>query len=149
MLVLISGIVVAVYTLLSAAALWLSARVRRMVKAGREASSVLPDMKPHQVAMLADYSAGWRGRVWELSLILMLASVLALLSGAEAEAAAAWFLALGLLADTLLFLGWQGRDGWIARASPLERLADAGQCLALLAALAVLTWRVINDAAIL
>jgi hypothetical protein len=148
MLVLISGIVVAVYTLLSAAALWLSARVRRMVKAGQEATAVLPDMKPHQVAMLADYSAGWRGRVWELSLILMMACLLAMLSGAEAEAAAAWFLALGLLADTLLFLGWQGRDAWIAKASPLERLADAGQCLALLAALAVLTWRVINDTAL-
>ena len=148
MLVLISGIVVAVYTLLSAAALWLSARVRRMVKAGQEATAVLPDMKPHQIAMLADYSAGWRGRVWELSLILMMACLLAMLSGAEAEAAAAWFLALGLLADTLLFLGWQGRDAWIAKASPLERLADAGQCLALLAALAVLTWRVINDTAL-
>lgn len=146
MLVLISGIVVAVYTLLSAAALWLSGRVRRVVKAGQEAATVVPDMKPHQVAMLADYSAGWRGRVWELSLVLMLACVLALLSGAQAERAAAWFLALGLLADTLLFLAWQGRDAWIARASPIERLADGGQCLALLAALAVLTWRVVNDA---
>jgi hypothetical protein len=145
MLVLLSGVAVALYAVMSAVGLWLSGRLRRMARTGERDEALLSSMPPHHVDLLTTYGAGWRGRVWQLTIIALIACVLALLTGAEAEAAAAWFLAAALAGDCLLFFTFEGRDRYIARASQTERLADAGQCLVLLAALGILAWRMMND----
>jgi hypothetical protein len=141
LLVALSAIVIALYTVMSACGLWLADQVRRARRSGRAMPETLADLPPHHIDLLAGYGAGMRSRIWQLSIIALLASLLALASGHQA---AAWFFGLALLADSMLFLTFSGRGAYVARASALERLADAASCLVLLAALAILVWRVGN-----
>lgn len=144
-LVTLSGLAVALYAVMSALGLWLAGRVRRLVREGRQDDALFGQLPRHQIEMLGSYGAGWRGRLWEVSIIALIACVLAVMAGAAAEAAAAWFLAVALLADCLLFFTFPGRRAYVARMSEAERLADSAQCLVLLGAFGVLVWRFLND----
>jgi hypothetical protein len=134
----LSGLVFAAYAVLSAIAIWLAQRLQAADGAAFAARLQRDGTPAHHLDMLRSYSAGNRLLVWQASLVLLVLSVAAIVAGSPL---AVYLAGLALGVDCLLFMTCKGREAILMRATPLERLVDAGQTIALLAAFLVLAWR--------
>ena len=136
-LVTLAGLIVLAYTISSAGGLWMSRYLNGVIDRGDDLPESMSDIPTHHLELMVHYSAGIRIYIWALSVGLLVLTLLALIGG---SALAFWTLGFAVIIDVLLFMTCTDIYKIVEESSPLERLLDMGQCLALLASLAILMW---------
>jgi hypothetical protein len=136
-LLTIAGIIVLLYTLSSVMGLWLSYKVMDAVADDAPLPEALEEVPDHHIELMANFAHGWRRYAWAGSIIALFTTLIALVTSSPL---AFWALGSALLIDSLLFLTYDGLKQFVAQTNLQERLIDIAQCLALLAAFALLLW---------
>ncbi len=139
----IAGLIIGLYAIYCGLGLWMAQHVMA-VERGEEAfmdedgQTILDQLPSAHIEMMKHYYNGVPGIVWRFAFLCLVASIGGLLFKLP-YAVHLYAIALGL--DCLLFLTYEKKNQFLAQTSYAERMFDAVQYLALLAALAILVWR--------
>lgn len=137
LLLTIAGIVIALYTLSSVVGLWMSYQIMDALAEGHAIPEVLDEADDHHIELMSNYATGWRRHAWATSIVALFTTLLAMLIQSQL---AFWALGIALIIDVGLFLSYSQIRGFLDQTSLQERLLDAAQCVALMAAFALLFW---------
>jgi hypothetical protein len=136
-LLTIAGIIIALYTLSSVLGLWLAYQIMDAVSDGEPVPEALEEAPDHHIELMANYALGWRRHAWAASIVALFTTLIALAMGSPL---AFWALGTALIIDSLLFITYDDQKAFLSQTNLQERLIDAAQCLALMAAFALLLW---------
>jgi hypothetical protein len=136
-LLIIAGLIVAVYTLSSVTGLWMSYKVMQAKATGQGLPEALQEIPDHHVVLLGNYAQGWRKHFWSASIIALFTVLLAMVAG---SALAYWAMGVALIIDAVLYMTYSGMKTFIAQSNVQERWVDAIQCCALLAVFSLFFW---------
>ena len=132
-----AGIIIVLYTFSSVVGLWLAAQIMDATADGQGIPEPLAEAPAHHVEMMAQYAMGWRRYAWIVSIIALFTTLIAM---ATSSPLAFWALGVAILIDVTLFMTYTNINGFLAKTNLQERLVDASQSVALLAAFALLLW---------
>ncbi len=136
-LLTIAGIIIVLYTLSSIIALWLAVQVMEATDNGQDIPEGLEEVPPRQIELMSNYAKGWRRHVWAASIVALFTTLLAMLANSPL---AFWALGTSMLLEVTLFMTYPDIKGLLAKADFQERLVEAIQSIALLAAFSLLLW---------
>lgn len=142
-LVLISGVIVALYTAYSALGLWMAQHIIAVENGDDpmrddDGLTIIDHLPIAHLNLIKHYYVGIRGIIWRISFVCLLASVAALVMNSQF---AVYLFGLALAVDCALFLTYQNREEFLAEADLVELLFDAAQYAVLLGAFLLLAWR--------
>lgn len=145
-LVGISGLLLAFYTLYSGLGLWMAAQVQ-YIEQGHEPMrdedglTILDHMPKAHVEVMKHYYLGARGFLSRLSFFSLIAALGALFVSSKLVV---FLFGIGLGLDCLLFLTYENRAKFLTETSAAERNFDAMQYAMLLAAFLILAFDSFN-----
>lgn len=137
LLLTIAGIIVLVYTISSVVGLWLSYQMMDALAEGDGIPEPLQEAPDHHIEMISHYARGWRRHAWAVSIVALFTTLISMVISSPL---AFWALGIALFIDSLLFVTYADIKQFIAQTDVQERLLDMCQCIALLAAFALLLW---------
>jgi hypothetical protein len=142
-----SGLIITLYTVYCGLGLWMAQQFMA-IERGEEAlmdedgQTILDQLPSSHIDMMKHYYNGVPGIMWRTAFLCLIGAVGGLIIGLP-YSVHLFGLALGL--DCLLFLTYEKRAQFLAQTSVAERMFDAAQYAALLAAFLILAWRKLND----
>jgi hypothetical protein len=136
-LLTIAGLIIALYTFSSVVGLWLAYQIMDAAAEGEAIPEALAEAEEHHIELMANYALGWRRHAWAGSIIALFTTLLAMLTQSQL---AFWALGVAIFIDAAMFLTYDGNDEFLAQSSLQERILDAVQSIALMAAFALLLW---------
>lgn len=136
-LLTIAGIIILLYTFSSVVGLWLSYQIMEKIGEGNVIPEALDEAPAHHIELMKSYALGWRRHAWSVSIVALFTTMIALIANSPL---AFWALGCAIAIDSILFMTYREIKSFLSQTNVQERLIDAAQSLALLAALALLLW---------
>ncbi len=141
-LVGLAGLVIALYTIYNGLGLWMARHVTALERGeepmvDEDGLTIYDHLPPSHLEMMKYYSIGYKGVLWHLAFLCLIASIGALIAQSQ-YAIYLYGIALGL--DCLIFITYDKKAEFLANTSEAERMFDIFQYSVLLGAFLILAW---------